>query len=139
MILFYFLPVIWLLSQCYLYYRGHYPSHLCTIKVPLTLGSVWLGIASVWHHHESWMIYVGFLVPMLASTLMVPVILSDYRGLAVLALLQVLGYVVLCVGFCVGGDAATACVCGGCFVLVVLYASRLVAADARVTEGFIEI
>jgi len=148
MILFYLVvpcAVMWSLSQSYLYYRGHYPSHLCMIKVPIVIGSVWLGISSVMHetdYNHVWMIYVGFLLPICASTLMVPLILSEYyRGFSVLALLQVVGYLLLCVVFCLVDAVVDACICGGCFVLVVIYTLRLVAtADvAPQDQGFIEI
>lgn len=128
MILFYVLVpccLIWSLSQSYLYYRGHYPSHLLPIKALIFVCSAWLGFDAITKDDDP-MFYVGFLVPIVSSTLLVYSILKTPRCMPVLAALQVVGYVVLCVAFCLLDSTLSACICGGCLVLVGLYAYKLV-------------
>jgi len=115
---------IWLVSQSYLYYRGHYPVRLFPIQALVLVCSVWLGIDAV--DRDDPLLYVGFLVPIASSTLLVCSILRAPRCVPVLAALPVVGYAVLCVAFCLLDAAVSACVCGACLVLVGWYAYELV-------------
>ena len=101
---------IWLVSQSYLYYRGHYPVRLFPIQALVLVCSVWLGIDAV--DRDDPLLYVGFLVPIASSTLLVCSILRAPRCVPVLAALPVVGYAVLCVAFCLLDAAVSACVCG---------------------------
>jgi len=129
MLLYVLLPccLFWSLAQSYLYYRGHYPTHLLPLQALIMCGTSWLGFDAVQRDGDHvWMLYVGFLVPVVASVSIVAVVLKEVRGIEVLAALQVLGYVVLCVAFCLLDTVVSACVCGACLSLVGVYSYKLV-------------
>ena len=116
--------LFWSVAQSFLYYRGHYPTHLLPLQALIACGTSWLGFDAV--QRDGWLFFVGFLVPIAASVSIVFVVLKEVRGIEVLAVLQVLGYVDLCVAFCLSNAVVSACVCGACLSLVGVYSYKLV-------------
>jgi hypothetical protein len=120
--------LIWSVVQSYLYYRGHYPTHLLPLKALILCGSLWLGVdaASRDNFKYVWILYVGFLLPIVASMSIVGVVLHESGGIELLATLQVVGYLALCIAFCLMDTVVSACVCGACLALVGVYSYKLV-------------
>lgn len=126
----------WVLSYIMLWLKGHYPVRFVHLHLLILACTLWMCVA-VWnlpdHLGENPLLYIGLLTSIAASILWVPATLSLAKLDSVLRncmwrtllVLQVVGYLVTCVAFCVLETAGTACVCGGCLVLVIVYVDKV--------------
>lgn len=126
------LYIAWILAYVILWFKGHYPLHGVHIHVLIFAASAWMCCA-VKDIVETPLLYVGTIMPITASVLWVPATLylvetkSTLMSILwkILLALQVVGYLVLCIAFCILDTAINACICGICLVLTFVYVDKV--------------
>ena len=129
------LYILWCLTHMFLWLRGHYPIQLFPLQFAILVAQAWMVIDSVinWDTTPDILLYVGLVLPIVMSILWVPATLrlAQFPSNTVkwiwntLLALQVVGYFVLCLAFCLLEAVVSACVCGGCLVMVFVFVVRL--------------
>lgn len=126
------LCIVWILSYVALWFKGHYPLQWVYIHILIFVASLWMCYA-VKDTVETPLLYVGTIMPISASVLWVPATLylaktkSNWIDMLwkILLALQVVGYLILCIAFCMLNTAVNACVCGICLVLNFVYVDKI--------------
>jgi hypothetical protein len=124
------LYVVWILSYLILWFKGHYPTQYTHIHILIYAATGWTCFYS---RGETPLLYVGLITPICASILWVPTTLYLAANESALwntlwkmfLILQVVGYFILCVAFCIMDIAINACVAGTCLVLSFVYADKV--------------
>jgi hypothetical protein len=128
------LYIFWCLTHMFLWLQGHHPVQFFPLQFAILVANAWMVVDSVinWDTPDT-LLYVGLVLPVVMSILWVPATLhlAKFPSNTVkwiwntLLVMQVVGYFVLCLAFCLLEAVVSACVCGGCLVLVFVYVVRL--------------
>lgn len=129
------LYILWCLAHTVLWLRGHHPAQFFFLQFAILVANAWMVIDSVinWDATPDTLLYVGLVLPIVMSILWVPATLrlANFPSVTAkwiwntLLAMHVVGYFVLCLAFCLLEAVVSACVCGGCLVLVFVYVVRL--------------